>query len=435
MSAFPALPEPTSLPPWELLDAQALALLERNAERILASVGVLYRADAEALALWRAAGARVEGERVYIPEGLARELVSRHAPRCFVQHARNPARSVEFGGGSRICAPVYDPPWVHSRAGGRRYATLADLQNFIRLTHDSPVLAHLGGPICEPHDRPAESRYLDVLLAQLTLSDKPFMGAVIYGRPAADTIALGRVAFGTAFFERHCCTINMVNPVPPLTWTPGPLAALKTYARHGQGLLVASYPLLGLTAPVTLAGAAAQMLAEGLSGMALAQLVRPGTPVIFGALGAPFDLRRNMQPRFGTVETQRLMPVMAALARRLGVPFRTDGAITSAKTVDAQAGWESGVSLNTAWHSGADLILHAAGWLEDGRMAGYEKFMLDEHQLAWLAGQEAWMPLGLEAAEGQWRRRLAEYQAPPLDPALVEALARTAEELRAAWHG
>jgi trimethylamine--corrinoid protein Co-methyltransferase len=422
------------MPAYELLNEQALEVVEAGADSILENVGIEFRQDAEVLALWQGAGARVAGERVWLPRGMARELVQASAPRRFVQHARNPARSVTFGGGQSVYAPAYGSPHIHGPGQKRAFSGLEDLRNFIKLTYLAPELQHGGGLLCVPNDLPDATSHLQLIYSHLRYSDKPFMGAVGTPRRAEDTLAMGRLVFGAEFFENHACTLNLFNPNSPLVFLGPVLGALKLYARHGQALLITSFPMAGMTGPVTPGGCLALMLAEGLAGLALAQLLRPGVAVMLGAFMTPFSMRSTM-PVFGAVESHLLMFAAAALARRLRVPFRADGAVTSSKRLDAQAGAESACGLQAAMLSGADFVLHAAGWLENGRVMSYEKFIMDRRCLAALMAGLGVTEVGsppevanaghLETvadARAEWQRLLADYQAPAMDPALDEAL-------------
>src|SRR6056297_1049975 len=166
-----------NIPLYEVLDEEALEIIETNAETILEEVGVNFVENPAALDRWRDAGADVQGERVRIPRDLARKLCST-APSRFTQHARNPERNVEIGGNTLVCAPIYGPPFVRDMEGGRRYATMDDFERFVKLGYMSKWLHHSGGTVCEPTDIPVNKRHLDMLHAHMTLSDKPFMGSV-----------------------------------------------------------------------------------------------------------------------------------------------------------------------------------------------------------------------------------------------------------------
>ena len=367
------------VPVSNLLSNEAIELLEDNAEQILAEIGLDFKDDAEALALWRDAGAEVDGERVRMPRGLCRKLLET-VPESFIQHARNPARSVPIGGNATVFAPVYGPPFVSGLGGERRYATIADFENFVKLAYMSPALHHSGGTICEPVDLPVNKRHLDMIHAHIRLSDKPFMGSVTAPERAADTVAMARLLFGSEFVDQNCVLISLINANSPLTWDGTMLGALKEYARAGQACITSPFILSGAMAPSTVAGTVAQTLAEAMAGMAFTQLVRPGAPAVFGSFAASISMQSGA-PTFGTPEPAMVLFACAQLARRLGVPFRSGGSLTGAKSADAQAAYESANTLWPTLMAGSNFVLHAAGWLEGGLVAGYEKFIMDADQL------------------------------------------------------
>ena len=218
------------VPVLDVLSAEGIELIEHNAEIILEEIGVDFRDDEAALALWRNAGADVQGERVHFAPGLCRSLIQASAPREFVQHARNPSRSVTIGGDALVLAPAYGPPFVRDLEGGRRYATIEDFRNFVRLAYASPGLHHSGGTLCEPVDLPVESRHLDMLLAHMTLSDKPFMGSVTAPERAEDSVAMARIVFGEHALDERCVLINLINANSPLVWDATMLGAARVYA-------------------------------------------------------------------------------------------------------------------------------------------------------------------------------------------------------------
>ncbi len=368
-----------NIPDFEILTEEALEIIEANAETVLAEIGVNFVENPAALALWREAGAEVEGERVRIPRGLARKLCA-SAPSRFIQHARNPARNVEIGGRNLVLAPVYGPPFVRDLEGGRRYATMEDFRNFVRLGYMSKWLHHSGGTLCEPTDVAVNKRHLDMLLAHMTLSDKPFMGSVTAPENARDSVEMAKILFGEAFVESHVVMTSLVNINSPLTFDATMMGALEVYARAGQACIVSPFIVGGAMAPVSVAGTLAQVLAEVMAGVAYAQLIRPGAPVIFGAFVTSIDMNSGA-PTFGTPEAAQITLGAGQLARRLGLPFRSGGAFTGAKLPDAQAGYESANSLNVALMAGVNFMLHAAGWLEGGLVASFEKFVLDADQL------------------------------------------------------
>lgn len=367
------------LPPVSVLDSEGLAQIEENAETILSEVGVAFQDFPRALELWRSAGAEVDGEMVRFPRGMCREIVQATAPAAYVQHARNPARSVPIGGDATVFAPNYGSPFVTDLDAGRRYATLEDFERVVKLTWMLPHLHHSGGTVCEPTDVPVNKRHLDMTYAHLRYSDKPLMGSVTAAQRAADSVELCRIAFGGDLSERTVLT-SLINASSPLRWDATMLGAAEVYAQHNQACVISPFILAGAMSPVTVAALAAQALAEALSGMAFCQLVRPGAPVIFGTFASSMSMATGA-PTFGTPEAGLAIYVMAELARRVGVPFRSGGQFTSSKAPDAQAAYESASTLLPTMAAGVNFVLHAAGWLEGGLTLSYEKLLMDADQL------------------------------------------------------
>jgi trimethylamine--corrinoid protein Co-methyltransferase len=463
-----------TLQPFEVVSDEGIAIIEHNADSILEEVGVIVRDYPEALELYNAAGADVDGERVRFPRGMCRAVVQATAPALYTQYARNPAHNVQIGGDATVFAPNYGSPFVHDLDVGRRYATLADFQNFVKLAYMSPNLHHSGGTVCEPVDIPVNKRHLDMVYSHLRYSDKPFMGSVTAGSRAADSVELARIGFGGDLADRTVMT-SLINASSPLVWDATMLAATQVYAAANQATIITPFILAGAMAPVTTAGVAAQTLAEALAGMTFVQLVRPGAPVIFGSFASSMSMQTGA-PTFGTPEPSLVLYTCAQLARRLGVPFRSGGSLCASKLPDAQAAYESANTLQATVLGGVNFVLHAAGWLEGGLAIGYEKFILDDDQLGMMAtfvrgvdlsengqaldairengpGQhflgtahtlanfenafyrsttadnasyEQWLEDGgLDAsqrANALWKSRLAEYQPPPIDDAVDEEL-------------
>ncbi|BDW85095.1 trimethylamine methyltransferase family protein [Roseicyclus marinus] len=368
-----------NIPNFEILTAEALEIIETNAETILEEIGVNFVENPAALQRWREAGADVQGERVHIPRGLARKLCAT-APSRFTQIARNPARNVEIGGNSLVLAPVYGPPFVRDRLGGRRYATMADFEMFVKLAYMSKWLHHSGGTVCEPTDVPVNKRHLDMLYAHMSLSDKPFMGSVTEPSRAADSIEMARILFGSDVVDTHCVMTSLININSPLTFDSVMMGALEHYAAAGQACIVSPFIVGGAMAPVSVAGTLTQVLAEVLAGIAYSQLVRPGSPMIFGAFVTSIDMNSGA-PTFGTPEASQITYGAGQLARRLNLPYRSAGSFNGSKLPDAQAAYESANSLNAGLLSGVNFMLHACGWLEGGLVASPEKFVMDADQL------------------------------------------------------
>ncbi len=463
-----------TLKPFEIASEETLALIEHTADTVLEEVGIEIRDYPEALPIFKAGGAEVHGTRVRFPRGMCREIVSTHAPATYVQHARNPLHDVVIGGNNTVFAPNYGSPFVHDLDNGRRYATLADFQNFVKLAYMSPWLHHSGGTVCEPVDVPVSKRHLDMVYSHLKYSDKPFMGSVTAGSRAADSVELARIGFGGDLNDRTVMT-SLINASSPLVWDGTMLAAAQCYAENNQACIITPFILAGAMAPATSAGVAVQTLAEALAGMTFTQLVRPGAPVVFGSFASSMSMQTGA-PTFGTPEPAMVLYTMAALARRLGVPFRSGGSLTASKLPDAQAAYESANTLQPTVLGGVNFVLHAAGWLEGGLAIGYEKFVLDCDQLGMMStfvrgldasenglaldalrtnppgnhflgtahtlanfetafyrsdtadnnSFEQWSEEGgLDAsqrANAIWKRRLAEYEAPALDEAIDEEL-------------
>ncbi len=368
-----------NIPNFEILTEEALEIIETNAETVLAEIGVNFVNNPGALDLWREAGAEVTGERVRIPRGLARKLCST-APATFTQHARNPNRNVEIGGRNLVLAPVYGPPFVHDAEGGRRYATMADFEKFVKLGYMSKWLHHSGGTVCEPTDIPVNKRHLDMLMAHMTLSDKPFMGAVTEPSRAQDSVDMCEILFGKDFVQENTVMTSLVNINSPMTFDDVMMGALEVYARNNQACIVSPFIVGGAMAPVSVAGTLTQVLAEVMAGIAYSQLVRPGAPVIFGAFVTSIDMNSGA-PTFGTPEASQITYGAGQLARRMGLPFRSAGSFTGSKLPDAQAAYETANSLNMGLLSGVNFMLHACGWLEGGLVSSFEKFVMDADQL------------------------------------------------------
>ncbi|MFM8944103.1 MAG: trimethylamine methyltransferase family protein [Actinomycetota bacterium] len=473
-----------AIAPLEVLSEEGLALIEENADRILER-GIDFVGAPDAHALFRAAGAEVAGERVRFPRGLARSIVQASAPAEFVQHARNPARSVRIGGDATVLAPAYGSPFVTDLDQGRRYGTIEDFRNFVKLAYATPHLHHSGGTVCEPVDLPVNKRHLEMVYAHMRWSDKPYMGSVTHPDRAQDTVDMTKILFGESELSRTY-VLSLINANSPLVWDASMLGAARVYAENDQAVIMTPFILAGAMSPATVAGTATQTLAEALAGMAYVQLVRPGAPVVLGSFASSMSMQSGA-PTFGTPEPALVLYVMAALARRLGVPFRSGGGLCASKVPDAQAAYESANTFQPTILGGTNFVLHAAGWLEGGLAMGYEKFVLDADQCGMAAafargvdlspnGQAIDAILGQEPgvhflgsahtlanfetafyrsstadnnsfeqweAEGAkdaavranaiWKRTLAEYEAPAIDDAVDEELRAWIERRKASF--
>ena len=479
------------IPYYDLLEEDGLDLIQVHADRILAEVGIEVWGDEVTIELFRDAGATVDGPRLRFDPGLVTDIVTRSAPSEFVQHSRDPERSVTIGGKHTVFAPGYGMPFVRDLDRGRRYGTMADLEDLVKINHTLEWTQHSSLVICEPTDVAVNKRHLDMLALHFQHSSKPPLGAITAPERALDSIEMARIVFGTDRLDEHCVIMANINVNSPLVYDGAVTEVIRHYAAAGQGMVICPFILGGAMGPVTPAGAVAQAHAEAMVGMALTQLVRPGAPAIYGNFLTTMSLRSGA-PTFGTPEAGLAYFAVGQLARRLGVPVRCGGSFTSSKLPDAQAAQESAASLYTAMMAGANFVLHAAGWLEGGLVMDYEKLVLDNDRLGMThhllrgmalddnafamggfhevgpgshflgsahtlanyetayyeaafgdsASWEQWSEEGeLDArqrANADWKARLANHESPPLPAGVDEALAEFVERRKAsmddAWY-
>jgi trimethylamine---corrinoid protein Co-methyltransferase len=462
-----------TMPRYEILSADAMATLDAGWRRLVTEIGVEFMSD-RALDLFRNAGQKVEENTVFLDPDFVLEQVAK-APREFDVAARNPANSVHIGGDSMVFGSVYGPPFVR-QGDVRRDATMDDFRNFTKLAQTFAVLDSAGGVICEPNDTPLDSRHLDMTYALQTLTDKIYMGNVVSGVNARDTIEMGAILFGGRdFIEQTPVSISLINCNSPLRWDDRMLDAQFEYSAANQAVVLTPFILMGAMSPVTIPAALVQQIAEALSGIALSQLIRPGCPVIFGSFLSNIDMQSG-SPTFGTPESATGLLCTGQIARHFGLPFRSGGAMTSSQVPDAQAGYEALMTLLPTFLAGTNWVMHSAGWLEGGLVAGYEKFIVDVELVQMMQQQftpmeidqaalafdahtevghgghflgamhtmerfrtcfyrpmlsssenyERWMRNGAVDAAGRaekiYRKKLEEYEAPPLDDAIREEL-------------
>ena len=463
-----------NIPLTEMLGEEGLAIIEHNADTLLEEIGIEFRDFPRALALLRAAGCDIKGERVHFPRGLARSLCAT-TPSRYVQHARNPERNVVIGGDAMVFAPNYGSPFVHDLDRGRRYGTIEDFENFVKLGYLSPYIHHSGGTLCEPVDLPVNKRHFEMVYAHIKYSDKPFMGSVTRPERAQDSVRICELLFGEEFIQQNTVLTSLINANSPLVWDSTMLGAAEAYAKNNQACIITPFILSGAMSPVTVAGTLTQVLAEVMAGTAFCQLTRPGAPVVFGTFVSTLSMQSGA-PTFGTPEASLCIYGAAQLARRMKMPFRTGGSLCASKIPDAQAAYESAQTLVPTVLAGTNFVLHAAGWLEGGLSASYEKFVMDFDQLGAMHvlakgvdisenGQameafhqvepgghflgcahtqsnfetafyrssiadnnsvEQWQEEGSKdaaaRANGLWKSMLAGYEPPPLDPGIDEAI-------------
>jgi trimethylamine--corrinoid protein Co-methyltransferase len=463
-----------TMPRYEILSEDAMAVLDRGWRRIATEIGIEFLLD-EAVEAFRAAGQQVvDGNRVILDPEFVLEQVAK-APREFDLQARNPEQSIHLGGQHMAFGAVYGCPFVR-QGETRREATMDDFENLVRLSQAFPELDTPGGTICEPNDKPLDSRHLDMVYALQTLSDKPYMGSVTSGPNAQDTIAMGEILFGgREAIEATPASLSLINVNSPLRFDDRMLSALVAYAKANQATIITPFLLMGAMSPVSIPATLAQQMAEALAGIALVQLIRPGCPVVFGSFLSNTDMQSG-SPSFGTPESAIGLLCTGQIARSFGLPWRSGGGLNSSQTVDAQAAYESLMTMLPTFLAGANFVMHSAGWLEAGLVSCYEKFIvdiellrmlkheftpleIDEASLAFGAHEEVgpgghflgaahtlerfrecfYRPLltstenferwkskgGLDTtarAEVIWKRTLEEYEQPPLDEAIRSEL-------------
>ncbi len=478
------------IPTYDIVSEEGLEIVEEKTDEILQEVGVDFRGDDAALEIWKEAGADVKGQRVRFDKGHIRSLL-KTVPNSFVMHGRNPERSARVGREHLVFVPAYGSPFVSDLDQGRRYGTIRDFENLVKLAYSSPWIHHSGGTVCEPVDQPVNKRHLDMVYAHMNYSDMPFMGSVTTRDRALDSIEMAKILFGEKYTEENCVISGNINMNSPLVYDGAMSGALRAYAEANQCPVVVPFVLSGATGPVTIAGAIAQGLAEVMVGVAMGQLVRPGSPAIFGNFTTTVNLRAG-SPSFGTAESAAASYVVGQIARKFDVPLRCSGGFTSSQCVDAQSTNESVNSLNAAILCGSHFVLHAAGWMESALTMSYEKFVIDadylgalhkfvkgvsldddqfasgafaevgpgnhffgcEHTLAHYEDAfyeselfstmpfEQWEEEGspdiAQRANQKWKQMLEEYQKPELDPGVDEELRefiqRRKSEMPDIWH-
>ena len=462
------------LPLMEILNPEGVEMIHKASIRLLSDVGMLIVDYPPALETFRKNGAKVEGEQVWIDEDTLMHFVSQ-APETFTQLARNPANNLIVGGNNMIFAPIYGPPFVADLDRGRRQATMADFQELAKLVAMIPHLHHGGGVLAEPNDIPVRERHLDMLLTHATTHDKAFMGSVVFADNARDSVTVAKILFGKEALKENTGLLSVFNASSPLRFDDRMLSSMEVYAQHKQAVMITPFIIAGAMSPSTMAATVAQLNAETLFGIAYTQMINAGTPAIYGSFLANIDMRSGA-PCFGTPENSLALYAGAQMARHYKLPYRSGGNYTASRVPDAQSAYESAYTMLPTVQAGTNFILHAAGWLEGGLIAGYEKLILDvetlgmmaryvngisltDEDFAWDAyeengpGQhflgtahtmrhyetafyqhkvfnmdnyEKWEMEGSEdsykKANEVWKKMLAEYEVPPIDEAVRDEL-------------
>lgn len=458
-----------------VLDEEGVEMIHKASMRLLKEFGTLIIDFPQAVECFEKNGATVvEGNKVKIDEDLLMHFV-RQAPSQWTQLARNPKRDLPLGGSHTVYAPVYGPPFTADLDKGRRESTLEDFHNFAKLAYMAPEMHIGGGVLVEPNDLPLKTRHLDMLHALATLSDKSFMGSVVFPDNARDSVDIAKIVVGEERMRDNPALSSTVNASSPMRWDDRMLSAITVYAETKQAVMFTPFIIAGAMSPSTTAATVAQLNAEALFGICYAQMVNPGTPCIYGSFLANIDMKSGA-PCFGTAENNLAMFAGGQMARYYSLPYRSGGNFTASRIPDAQSGYESAGTMWATVQSGANFILHSAGWLEGGLIAGYEKFILDlevcamiarysngvslseddfawdaysetpsgkhflgsahtmrhyktafhQHQVFSMDNYEKWAEEGSEdsykKANKIWKKMLRDYEPPPIDPAIREEL-------------
>jgi len=343
---------------------------------LLKNTGVAFNDD-EALGIFRKNGFKVDGHTVFFSEKNVRQAIE-SAPARFKVSARNPAHTVSIGGDGVVFAPGYGAAFIITRDGEQRKATLADYEDFCKLVQTSRTMNITGFLMAAPSDVPVATAHLDMLYANITLCDKPFMGSPVSRAGAEDCIDMAAMVWGgKEKLMETTVTVSLITPLSPLQYTAEMTGAVVTLARHNQACIFGALLMAGASGPLSIAGVLVQQNAEILAGVTLTQLVRPGAPVIVGGTSAIMDMRTGCLS-MGAPEVARISSATVQMAKFYNLPARSGSANTDAHFPNAQAGFESALNLYVALQNGSNFILHAAGILGAYNAMSFEKFIIDE---------------------------------------------------------
>jgi len=370
-----------NLPLVEPLTQEQIEKIDNASMDILENVGVVFRDDT-AIKDWRQAGADVrDGDRVYLDRGLIRELLQ-SIPSTIEYVARNPAKNVGIGAGKSVFVPMTGAPYLRDLEDVRRPPTLDDLAMFHKLSHMCPAIHSSAHHIVEPMDHPVSHRHLRITYSSMKYSDKMFMGMTTSPKNAQDVLDMCAILFGgDEFLENNYVVTGNCNGNSPLVWDEVMLGAMRAFNRRAQPVLCSPFVLGGANTPASTAPAVAQLNAEALSALAYTQVVRAGCPAIYGHYLSTVNMNSGA-PMAGTPEISLMNFMIGQMARYYDVPWRTSNTLGGAKTLDAQAGYESASTMMAVLLSGADYLWHSAGWNEAGMHCSVAKFMVDAEQCA-----------------------------------------------------
>ena len=368
-----------NIPECEVMDGSQVERIDAASLDILENVGIHFR-DEIALEDWRRVGAKIKGELVYLDRGLVRELIS-SIPPDFTYHARNPANNLRLGGKHSVFVPMTGAPFLRDIDDVRRNPTLDDLAMFHKLSHMLPAMHSSAHHIVEPYDHPISQRHLRITYSSMKHSDKMFMGMTTSPKNAEDVMDMCAILFGEEFIQENPVTTGNCNGNSPLVWDETMLGAMRAFAARRQPILCSPFVLGGANTPASVAASVAQLNAEALSALAYTQLIRKGTPAIYGHFLSTVSMKSGA-PMAGTPEISLMNFMIGQMARHYNIPWRTSNTLGGAKTFDAQAGYESATTLSSVIHAGANYIWHSAGWNEAGMHCSVAKFVVDAEQCA-----------------------------------------------------
>ena len=373
------LPELERKIPWiDLLSEEQVRTIHEASMDVIEEVGVEFRCE-DAIAMWKAAGASVDGVRVRIDRELLMDLVGT-APSSYTMVARDRSFDATVGDGKTIFTPSYGAPYVLGLDGVRRPASLEDFRNFTKLNHLSPALHMSGGVVCEPMDVPVPKRHLYMTQSLLTYSSKPFMGAVTSMERAEDSLHMAGIVFGQDAVRNTTVMTCLANGNTPLVWDKTMLDSVRVFAGANQATLFSPFVLGGASTPASTIGAVIQVNIEALTGVAFSQLVRAGAPALYGQWLSTVSMKTGA-PQAGTPEICHMNLLTAQMARHYRLPSRCSGSCTSSKMVDAQAGYEAGRNMYGVLMAGINFVLSTTGYLESAMCQSYAKWVLDSEQL------------------------------------------------------
>lgn len=369
-----------NLPLTEPMNEEQVLRIDAASMDILEEVGVVFR-DPVAIEDWRKAGAKIgEEDRVYLDREMVRELIA-SIPESFTYHARNPANNLPFGKDHSIFVPMTGAPYLRDQEDKRRGPTLDDLGNFHKLAHMLPALHSSAHHIVEPMDHVISHRHLRITYSSMKYSDKVFMGMTTSPKNAEDVLDMAAILFGAEFMETHPVVIGNCNGNSPLVWDEVMLGAMRAFCKCNQPVLCSPFVLGGANTPASTAASVAQLNAEALSALAYTQVIRKGSPAIYGHYLSTVSMKSGA-PMAGTPEISLMNFMIGQMARYYKVPWRTSNTLGGAKTFDAQSGYESASTMMAVLLSGANYIWHSAGWNEAGMHCSMAKFIVDAEQCA-----------------------------------------------------